>query len=273
MERQYGQDRKLKKLEEKYRAIDKKIEKLYQKHIKGWLEISQTKSGPNYYHCYYDCKRGKTVRKYIKKKDMEIAKTLARNVYYKKLKALLAARLPMLERLNESYREDEIDSLYDDLSPMRQALFEPVSMTKKGRLSKWLEQPYSGNPMTKSSAEIVTNRLEIVRSKSEKILADMFNAANVPYKYECPLQIRNGYVIYPDFTFLDPVTLEEIYWEHFGLMDDEEYSNRALEKIKIYEAAGLYMGERLLVSFESSQVFLNLESVRHIIENRLRWPE
>ena len=266
-------DRQLKKLEEKYRTIEKKIGQLSQKHIKGWLEINQTKSGPNYYHCYYDCKRGKTVRKYIKKKDMDIAKDLARNAYYKKLKALLADRLPMLERLNESYREDEIDSLYEDLPPMRQALIEPICTTKKGRLSKWLEQPYSGNPMAKGSTEIVTNRGEIVRSKSEKILADMFNAANVPYKYECPLRLHDDHPIYPDFTFLDPVTLKEIYWEHFGLMDDEEYANRALEKIKTYEAAGIYLGDRLLVSFESGQVFLNLESVRRIIENRLRWPE
>ena len=267
------QDRQLKKLEERYRNIKRKVDKLLIINSGEWLEIRQNKGTTSYFKCHYDCRKGKTVRKYIKKKDMDLVKDLARNAYYKKLKALLAARLPMLERLNKSYREDEIDSLYDDLPPMRQALFEPISMTRKGYLSQWLEQQYSGNPMTKSSAEIVTNRGEIVRSKSEKILADMFDAANVPYKYECPLQIRNGYVIYPDFTFLDPVTLEEIYWEHFGLMDDEEYSNRALEKIKTYEAAGLYMGERLLVSFESVQVFLNLDTVRRIIDRRLRWPD
>ena len=51
-----------------------------------------------------------------------------------------------------------------------------------------------------------TKKGEYVRSKSEKILADMFYDLNIPYEYECQLILRNGYEYYPDFTFISPYT-------------------------------------------------------------------
>ena len=39
---------------------------------------------------------------------------------------------------------------------------------------------------------------------------------SIPYKYECPLQLSNGMIIYPDFTVLDVKRRKVWYWEHRG---------------------------------------------------------
>lgn len=71
---------------------------------------------------------------------------------------------------------------------------------------------------------ILTNNHERVRSKSEKILTDLFFSKNIFYKYECPLHLADNLVFYPDFTFFLPQENREIYWEHFGLMDSPDYA-------------------------------------------------
>lgn len=35
--------------------------------------------------------------------------------------------------------------------------------------------------------------------------------------------------IHPDFTVRHPITGKRIYWEHFGMMDDQEYRNDGFE--------------------------------------------
>lgn len=43
---------------------------------------------------------------------------------------------------------------------------------------------------------------ERVRSKSEVIIADILNQEGIPYRYECPLQLKGWGKVYPDFTVL-----------------------------------------------------------------------
>lgn len=263
----------LKELERNYKIMQKQLERIHFPEINGWIEINRKKRGFHYYHCLYDTQKKKIIRKYIPIADLSLAKNLAGKAYYKKLEHLLAERIPLLHQLNQVFHEDEIDRLYDNLHDARKELFSPLQPTKKQILARWMKQPYTPNPMPKAAIEMKTKRGEVVRSKTEKILADMFYDAGIPYKYECPLFIQKDRPIYPDFTFLDPMTMEEIYWEHFGRMDDPDYANRTLEKIKQYETNGIHLGDRLLASFESGKVYLNYESVRQIIAKRLKWSE
>ncbi|MEE3440399.1 MAG: hypothetical protein VZR07_10670, partial [Ruminococcus sp.] len=54
-----------------------------------------------------------------------------------------------------------------------------------------------------------TQRGEIVRSKSEVIIADALYYANIPYHYEKPIKVGDR-VIYPDFTVLNVKTSLQI---------------------------------------------------------------
>ena len=67
---------------------------------------------------------------------------------------------------------------------------------------------------------------DLVRSKSEVIIADKLFARGVDYAYEQPLTLPNGRTRYPDFTIADPARGVTFYWEHLGLLDDPAYQAR-----------------------------------------------
>ena len=70
---------------------------------------------------------------------------------------------------------------------------------------------------------------DLYLSKSEIILADLLNRNGIPYRYEYPVHLKGWGKVYPDFTLLDVRKRREIYWEHFGMMDDSEYAEKAIQ--------------------------------------------
>ena len=75
--------------------------------------------------------------------------------------------------------------------------------------------------------------------------------------------------MYPDFTFLSPRTGQEIYWEHEGMMDKQEYARSAVRKIELYMKNGIYPGERLILTFETEQSMLNQKTLESLVERYL----
>lgn len=115
-----------------------------------------------------------------------------------------------------------------------------------------------------------TDRGEMVRSKSELIIANILNQnKNLLYKYERPLElIINGkvQVFYPDFTILNINTGKITYWEHAGLMDDPTYSSQFVNKINNYLDNDIVLGNNLVVTYETKNNPLNIKYVRKNIE-------
>ena len=64
-------------------------------------------------------------------------------------------------------------------------------------------------------------------------------------------------MVYPDFTFLSKKTGKEIYWEHEGMIDKQEYARSAVRKIESYQKNDIYPGERLILTFETEQRVLD----------------
>ncbi|MCW2275298.1 energy-coupling factor transporter ATP-binding protein EcfA2 [Rhodoblastus acidophilus] len=84
-----------------------------------------------------------------------------------------------------------------------------------------------------------TVRGELVRSKSEVIIADMLDGLGVPYSYEQPFTAPDGSVRYPDFTVDDAETGRRLLIEHLGMMDRPDYVSRWKRKEKWYRDAGV----------------------------------
>ena len=103
-----------------------------------------------------------------------------------------------------------------------------------------------------------------VRSKSEVIIADILDELYVPFLYEKPLKLKTG-IVHPDFTLLNIKERREVYWEHFGMMDDIEYRNNAMMKIRNYEASGLYQYDSVIWTFETGSYPLNTKDIRRLI--------
>ena len=71
-----------------------------------------------------------------------------------------------------------------------------------------------------------TERGDLVRSKSELVIADKLYARGIDYAYEQPLVLSNGRIRYPDFTIADHARGVTFYWEHLGMLDDPGYRAR-----------------------------------------------
>ena len=80
-----------------------------------------------------------------------------------------------------------------------------------------------------------TSRREMVRSKSEVIIADRLAAHGIDYAYEQSLTIGIT-TKYPDFTIEDMESGETYYWEHCGMLHVPQYRRRWEEKLAWYRA-------------------------------------
>lgn len=84
-----------------------------------------------------------------------------------------------------------------------------------------------------------TERGDLVRSKSELVIADKLHARRIDYAYEQRLDLPGGRTRYPDFTIVDDASGVTYYWEHLGLLHDPGYRSRWEAKRAEYFAAGI----------------------------------
>ncbi|MDD7593824.1 MAG: hypothetical protein PUJ57_06320 [Peptoniphilaceae bacterium] len=238
--------------------------------VEGRLEISCSRSRANYYWVRYDKASQKWTRKYIPPAETAFVRRLAEKQYLKNLNRIVPRRLKRLEALKKDLEMDEVECCFTQLSPARKELVQPIEPTRKMRQEAWVNEPNSIQKFAPRALVIETARGERVRSKSEKIIADGLHRHHIPYKYERPLFLDEETIYYPDFTMYDVDHDVEVYWEHFGLMDDPDYCKKTIAKIEKYEMNGVRLGERLVVTFESSNYSLNYRYVEFVIEAHLR---
>jgi len=124
-------------------------------------------------------------------------------------------------------------------------------------VKQWSSVSYRGKDFIDGEKEILTEKGERVRSKSEKIIADKLYMLGIPYRYEHPIILNGNIKIYPDFTILKMPERKEVYLEHFGMMDDMEYVDKTCYKINTYEKNGIYLGVNLFVTHETNRNPLN----------------
>ena len=232
----------------------------------GKLRIGKCQGTVQYYHRRKDTSN---TGSYISKNEMELVKALAQKQYDERIVKLARKRLQQINRILRDYEDDEILRLYAREHPERRKLIRPVEQSFEQKLEQWISEPYKGKPFKEDSPVILTKNGLRVRSKTEKIMADYFYSMGICYKYECPLYLDNFGYIYPDFTFLSPKTMEEIYWEHEGMMDKTEYAQAAVKKIDLYEQKNIFPGERLILTFETSVTSIHSKLLKMMTEKYL----
>lgn len=231
----------------------------------GRLRLSKSHNHIQYYWCAEEKKSGD----YIPKKNLELAKQLAQKAYDEKVLRLANARLTQIAKITKDYKDDEIESIYIREHMERQKLIKPVEPTWEQMLAEWISKEYKGKEFQEGLPVILAEKGERVRSKSEKIMADYFLRYGIPYKYECPLYLKGLGTVYPDFTFLSRKTGEEIYWEHNGRVDDPVYAKNMVRKINAYENNGIFVGERLILTYETEQTILNTGKIEQLVKKYL----
>lgn len=146
-----------------------------------------------------------------------------------------------------------------------QKLLSGVYVPLKQELDEWVNASYTNNP--KEPQKLIHKTIPgiLVRSKSEALIINALFGHKIPFRYECLLQIQNV-SIYPDFTIRHPVTGEVYYWEHFGMMDNENYAHNVYSKLQLYQSAGIIPSMQLLTTFETRQNPLDYEYVELLIQ-------
>ena len=114
-----------------------------------------------------------------------------------------------------------------------------------------------------------TARGELVRSKSEVIIADALYNKGIDYTYEKELLLGEDGVKRPDFTIEDAESGSVFYWEHCGMMPDEKYRRRWEAKRLIYEKHGIVEGKNLIVSYDNENGSIDSQAIRNLIRQYL----
>lgn len=246
--------------------ISKSKEMLKRSCPKGNLRVDASKRTKQYY-LITDSKD--TRGKYIRKRDLNIAVSIAQRDYNQRVFDCAAKWHKWLENVIKTYPSTNLVDVYNT-SSARLPLFEPYEVPDEAFVKAWESVEYQGHDFYEDSTEIYTEKGERVRSKSEKIIADKLNLRSIPYRYEYPLALKNGKIIYPDFTILNPHTRKEFYLEHLGLMDNIDYCNTAIFKINSYARNGIVLGDNLFITMESHEMPLDTLQLDKILEVIMR---
>lgn len=111
-----------------------------------------------------------------------------------------------------------------------------------------------------------TTNGEMVRSKSEVIIADHLLSNRIPYVYEPEVTI-DGRLFRPDFIAYDPDDDEPIwYWEHLGLPTDPGYMARWEDKLSYYNEHGIIEGKNLIITSDGEDGSLDAYEIDQLIK-------
>lgn len=256
----------LRKEKEELCQIIKMMEKQLKNSPKGYLRIAQKKNRVEYYLRDKKAKRESGKERYLKQKELGMAKAIAQRDYDVSILKNAIERKREIERFLEKYHRTNLKEVYQKMHPCRRKLVNTVILSDEEYIHQWQNKEYEGKVFGGEEITIYTEKGERVRSKSEKIIADKLYRLGIPYRYEYPLLLNDHIKIYPDFTILKMPEREEVYLEHFGMMDMPEYVNNAVFKLQTYEKNRIYPGIKLFITYETGRSPLNVKTLEEMLK-------
>ena len=247
---------KSKQLEKQMLSIQNKLKKMPE----GKLICSHT--GP---YCKWERSDGHK-KTYIPKKDRSLAEKLAAKKYLSALWNDLNHEkyaIDLYLRRHSNY-ESQVDKLLTDSTEIEKLLSPYLSPLSK-ELEEWKNSPYEHNL---KHPEHLTHKIganQFVRSKSEAMIAKVLKHHKIPYQYEAKLELGDA-EIYPDFTIRHSKTGEFFYWEHFGLLDNQEYVKTMHYKLQTFTNHNIIPGINLIMTYENQEHPLTFEMIEMLVK-------
>lgn len=233
---------------------------------KGAVWASKRKNGS---FQYYYVQPGTRNRVYIRRKDMTIARELAQKQYVCMLNRMAVTALDRL-KVTGLFSEKDLYYVYDEayyrLSEGIRLLVRPWKETRDVFFEKWAAQTYEPLECFAEERTQVSDRGELMGSKSEVMIGNALNRRNIMYHYEKPLLLGRSKKIRPDFTLIDIFGRRELFWEHLGIVDKEHYAFKAMRKIMTYERNEIFINDRLILTYETARDQLNLRTINETID-------
>lgn len=229
----------------------------------GSLRVAKKRRGYQYYHM---TDKNDTLGKYLPHKTRNTAIRLAQKDYDAKLLKVLEKQQKTIDAFLKDYDPDAAQQVYENLSVPRKMMVTPEVLNDEEFINKWQNEPYEKLGFGRNDPEYYTARGERVRSKSEILIADALYRNNIPYRYEYPVYSNGVIMAAPDFNCLNVRLRKEYYWEHLGMMGNEEYADRNMKKIEKYSLAEDFDEAGLILTMETENKPLDTR----VIEAKIR---
>ena len=182
----------------------------------------------------------------ISKNKQRIHDLMLREFWNEQLKQLELnekALKHVLKSYNDIYSDNIILTLADRYSNI------PVNDILISSTSDWGKQPYIKNPYHEEDYQYSTTNNILVRSKSEREIANALEAVGLPYQNDVLIKCSNT-IYYADFIVMRP-NKTKVIWEHFGRENDTAYMAKNQQRIKDYMALGYRPWDNLIWTLDS----------------------
>lgn len=239
-----------------------RLQRQLMKHVEGRIREVTDRNG---FSRFYIASEEDPNGKYVSKENLGEIEAIAQRDYNKKVLAAIEAKIKTLDAFLAKFCGGDIAEAFTKLKPGRKSMVQPIAVTDEDYATAWSSLPYKAKGFESGATEIFSASGQRVRSKSEAIIADILADAGVPYRYEFPVNVRGMGMVHPDFYCINPRTRKVFIWEHFGMMNDSNYAEKAIGKISMYANAGWTLGSNLLATFESAAQPLNSKAVKNTL--------
>lgn len=242
-------DFELIKYEEQIYSIKMEIEEL----PKGSL-CQKSVNGIEYWY-HYLFSDGKQHQHKLKDEELSLIKMICRRKFLESLVCNLSENLLIMQMLIKKVRIVDARKINRGL---------PLLYRRESNLSDLPDLAASSSNFREEGKGHVTAKGLRVRSKSEALLVEMFERHKVPFIYE-PRLTLGGNIFVPDFLVRSTITGKEYLWEHFGMINDEDYLVRMDKKLKVYQENGYLICRNFLISYDEPDGNIDLEAIEKII--------
>ncbi|MCO7121718.1 hypothetical protein NIA71_07125 [Ihubacter massiliensis] len=257
----YRQLKLMEALKNEYQRQKELVEKLEQRQQELPHGSLSCKKG-----CYYRVisEKGRTVQIPIPpawKGADNLKQELAEFQYIKKALPLLKNNVCCCEKLLKKFKPYDF---WDVRKRMASAYagFNSDFLLLDGDLNPetWKDADYPSNPFHREDIIHESENGLQTRSKAEAMIATKLEQNKLIFRYE-PELILGSHVIYPDFCIPRSHDRKLVYWEHFGKMDDPAYAGKALSKLDMYSKYGYFLGDNLIMTWETKAQPLTFKQI------------
>lgn len=183
--------------------------------------------------------------------------------YLREQLKILEANEMAIEQCLKKYEDIYVENIIDIL--VKRYPGTPVNDILKYYDTDWGKQHYEKNPFYSEDYKYLTTNGVLVRSKSEREIANSLEAANLQYQSDVLIECGDEHY-YADFLILRP-DKTKVIWEHFGREHDKIYMAKSSQRIKDYISIGYRPWNDLIWTLESDLKDSN--TIRKIIDRFL----
>jgi hypothetical protein len=219
-----------------------------------------------YFYQTVEDEKGNVTQKYLSKNENDFVSAIKRRHFVQKSLKRLYSNIKAMDTFLEKFNPYDATDVASKLPKvyLQSPEISPYGINKNSSEQSWQDMPYKNNKLFPENLTNNTPGGRKVRSKSEAIIAASLENKNIPFRYEAEL-ILGDQTYYPDFTILKPRDGEIIYWEHFGMTKNSQYSISMEQKLILYTRYNIIPWDNLIITFDSKNSSIDAQIIKNII--------